>query len=296
MLSPHQKVFGIGLSKTGTASLGRALNLLRVKTIHCPSDNATLSELKSGNYKLSILNRFQGVVDTPVVPFYPQLDQEFPGSKFILTIREIDSWIESMRHHLSFVSRWSNGSLPFFAFIDACVYGTLQFHEGRLRYVYERHLGNVTDYFSDRPSDLLILNICGGEGWEKLCPFLGLPAPSKRFPKLNRSRRNQWISPPEVEAAIQRIHDLLPSGARFAVAGYNKLFLDIPGAMDLPLPATDEDAMEQLHELKQNGVKYFILLSPFFWWLEHYVEFHDSLKRDFRTVVQDAHLVIFQLN
>jgi hypothetical protein len=40
----------------------------------------------------------------------------------------------------------------------------------------------VKEYFRDRPDDLLVMNICAGEGWEKLCPFLGLAIPKVKFP------------------------------------------------------------------------------------------------------------------
>ena len=43
----------------------------------------------------------------------------------------------------------------------------------------------VRRYFSNRPDDLLELNIAGGQGWEALCPFLGLAAPDQPFPRLN---------------------------------------------------------------------------------------------------------------
>jgi len=40
----------------------------------------------------------------------------------------------------------------------------------------------VMDYFKDRPDDLLIIDICSGEGFEKLAPFLGRPLPAQPFP------------------------------------------------------------------------------------------------------------------
>jgi len=52
---------------------------------------------------------------------------------------------------------------------------------------YERHNREVRDYFKDRPEDLLELNITLNEGWEKLCPFLGLPVPKTAFPHSNKA-------------------------------------------------------------------------------------------------------------
>jgi hypothetical protein len=34
--------------------------------------------------------------------------------------------------------------------------------------------------------DLRVVNIANGEGWDVLCPFLGLSAPSVPFPMLNQ--------------------------------------------------------------------------------------------------------------
>jgi hypothetical protein len=44
-------------------------------------------------------------------------------------------------------------------------------------------------YFKDRPKDLLWLDIPSGQGWEKLCPFLGLPVRYDPFPWKNRVRQ-----------------------------------------------------------------------------------------------------------
>src|SRR5688572_13581789 len=98
-LEGHQKVFGLGLSKTGTTSLGGALNLLGIETIHYPHDQKTYHDLRNGNYRLSILEEYQGAVDIPVAPYYAQLDTIYPDSKFILTVRDKDSWLTSAEVH-----------------------------------------------------------------------------------------------------------------------------------------------------------------------------------------------------
>ena len=36
--------------------------------------------------------------------------------------------------------------------------------------------------------DLFVLDVRGGEGWEKLCPFLGLNVPDVPFP-----HANEWM-------------------------------------------------------------------------------------------------------
>jgi Sulfotransferase domain len=50
---------------------------------------------------------------------------------------------------------------------------------------YQRHNSEVIEYFKDRGSDLLLLDITAGEGWAKLCPFLGERVPALDFPCAN---------------------------------------------------------------------------------------------------------------
>ena len=177
-LKGHQKVFGLGLSKTGTSSLGEALNTLGIRTIHWPHDQRTHDDLRNGNYRLSILEEYQGIVDIPVAPYYAQLDRVYPNSKFILTVRDKDSWLRSAEVHWRLKIETSDKrpekeqEREFTQFISACVYGTIKFNRDRFLYVYEMHQRNVCDYFKNRPKDFLIMDICGGDGWEKLCPFL----------------------------------------------------------------------------------------------------------------------------
>lgn len=196
MMTPHTgKIFAVGLSRTGTKSLAVALNHLGIKTKWYPQDGQTYRELVLGNYRLTVLEEYQALTDTPVVPFYPQFDELYPGSKFILTIREKESWLRSCEKH------WSGSKVPpndppfwqrYANFIDACVYGCNAFNASRFSYVYDRHVANVQDYFCDRPDDLLVIDVCNGEGYEKLCPFLGYPTPDDpTFPKENDFKSNK---------------------------------------------------------------------------------------------------------
>ncbi|MBU1849693.1 MAG: hypothetical protein KKH40_03100, partial [Nanoarchaeota archaeon] len=51
---------------------------------------------------------------------------------------------------------------------------------------YYQHHEDVLSYFKNRPQDLLVINVCAGDGWEKLCSFLKLPVPNKLFPHVNK--------------------------------------------------------------------------------------------------------------
>jgi hypothetical protein len=115
------------------------------------------------------------------------LDQWFPGSKFILTIRDSDSWIRSVKKHFRgrriAAQQW--------------IYGVSGVTGNESVYIkrFQQHNGDVVNYFRDRPGDLLIMDITKGDGWEKLCPFLGKDQPPFDFPLANiaAERSQNWV-------------------------------------------------------------------------------------------------------
>ena len=62
------------------------------------------------------------------------------------------------------------------------LYGTQKYEPEAFSRVYDIYVAEVSEYFKDRSQDLLILDICGGEGWDKLAPFLGATIPKVPFP------------------------------------------------------------------------------------------------------------------
>lgn len=180
------KIFGVGMPKTGTSSLHRALQILGFSSCHFPHDDTTVKELELGNYRLSILDKYDAISDVPVPAIFAQLDQSWPGSKFILTEREVDSWLDSCEH------AWFNEdkAMPrrkhYRYFYRALLYGCAGYNRDRFRWVFNKHTELVKEHFSgDKEQQLLVLNIAGGEGWDKLCPFLDVPIPDQEFPHAN---------------------------------------------------------------------------------------------------------------
>ena len=99
------------------------------------------------------------------------------SGKFILLQRDIKSWIKSHEYHFS-TEKNSKAFTPIFSYQD------------RKQGIIDKHVvkhDEIKKYFRGRPDDLLVMNICAGEGWDKLCPFLGLPVPKRSFPHANKS-------------------------------------------------------------------------------------------------------------
>jgi hypothetical protein len=79
--------------------------------------------------------------------------------------------------------------------LRAATYGCYEFNADRLSYVYDFHHQSVLRYFHDRPESLLVLDICSGEGWEKLCPFLGKSLIHFPFPFVKKQSALQTFLP-----------------------------------------------------------------------------------------------------
>lgn len=190
MSTPASKIFGIGLSKTGTTSLAHALEILGYKTKDYPG----ITRYRAGDLAsidLSVVDAHDALTDTPIPSFYRELDRQYPNSKFILTVREKDGWLKSCKKQFNEKLAARQNEAHNQLFMD--LYGCVVFDEEKFSRGYDRFVSGVLEYFKDRPQDLLVLDITSGEGWEKLCPFLGRPIPDIPFPKANVTQIN-WMN------------------------------------------------------------------------------------------------------
>ncbi len=197
MTSSINKIFGIGLSRTGTTSLTHALRMLGYKASHWEDHDIINKHLIQNQFKISLLEHYDALLDNPIPSIYQELDKVYPGSKFILSIRDFDSWLKSVKHHFLINVGPQNPS-----FNTALCYGSWYFDEEKFTRTYYEHEQEVREYFKDRPEDLLIINICEGEGWEKLCPFLDREIPEEAFPHSN-SLNYQKNTPPAIHPEQQ---------------------------------------------------------------------------------------------
>jgi hypothetical protein len=192
------KIIGIGFHKTGTASLAQALRMLGYRVVHGVVINGPkgvaitppLAHEKILPLALARVREVDAVCDSPFPLFFRELDREFPGAKFILTLREPDKWIASMTRH--FGERRSD-TLQW-------IYGVprVQGNEARCLEVFNAHNATVRAYFASRPQQLLEIDFTDGEGWKRLCAFLGQAEPRALFPHDNtaaereRRRASPW--------------------------------------------------------------------------------------------------------
>ncbi|MEE4216523.1 MAG: sulfotransferase family protein [Xanthomonadales bacterium] len=175
------KVFCIGFHKTGTTSLELALRKLgyRVTGSFGTKDPDIANKVHELAY--ARVAKFDAFQDNPWPILYRELDERFPGSKFVMTRRPSASWINSQLKDFASTQtpmrRWIYGE-------DAgCPEGNESIYIAR----YERHNREVLEYFAGRPDDLLVFDMPKGDGWEKLCAFLGHDVPDEPFPHANKA-------------------------------------------------------------------------------------------------------------
>jgi hypothetical protein len=192
-----KKVFGIGLSRTGSTSLTEALVILGYRAIHFPADPVTQREYSQffahpgPSLTLSLLDHYDAITDNPLSSVYRQLDRGYPGSKFVWTVRDKQSWLRSCEQWWDnavtpFIEHDYAGQVgPFMRLVGEVTYGTAYFDAGLFAQAYDAHMAAVPEYFRGREEDLLALNICAGEGWSQLAPFTGAAIPDRPFPHLN---------------------------------------------------------------------------------------------------------------
>jgi len=192
------RVFGIGMHKTGTTSLHHAFEILGFKSSHWPSAHwakQVFTEMKySGQSPL--LDKSYAACDLPIPLLYKELDKAYPGSKFILTVRSEESWLQSVERHWDerfnqYRCRWDTD--PFTHRVHKELYGQRNFDREVFLARYRRHNAEVREHFKNRPGDLLDLNLeslpfktCACE-WEPLCAFLGHPVPNVEYPQSYRT-------------------------------------------------------------------------------------------------------------
>ncbi len=170
------KVFGIGLGRTGTKSLARAMCKLGYSCKH-------------GIRYVDDIVQYDFVNDIAVSWRFDFLDYVYPGSKFILTIRDFDDWIiasQSFSEGRKVTRERPKGKLRRLE-NRYMLFKTIYFEKDKFIVGYKKFHDKVYNHFKDRPNDLLVMNIIKGDGWEKLCNFLGKEIPDFEFPHLHKS-------------------------------------------------------------------------------------------------------------
>ena len=178
-------VFNIEFNRTGTTSLTKALNILGIKSLHYSSDESgwfvdNKNELeyivksnRAQNKKLfhGLDEKFNGFSDFNGRRYYKTLYEQYPMSKFILTTRPFEDWINSVLSMEKDQDRLQTTDIEHKRKTEL----TKQYFESKQE---------IREFFKDKPNCYLEMNIIEGDAWEVLCKFLGKDIPSVPFPNI----------------------------------------------------------------------------------------------------------------
>ncbi|MFO8026571.1 MAG: sulfotransferase [Opitutales bacterium] len=193
----RRKIFILGVNKTGTTSVESALKVLGYKlTTFNPRLFRSLRKCSNLERLFEEAEYYDACSDIPYFSYFRELDKKFPGSGFILTVRNPEDWYNSFR---KFYHRWDldfleqaifrksfRGEYQFFT-DEAAVNLKSEFIRAMLD-----HNENVRRHFKGRPNDLKVIDLHQGEDpWVALCELTGSQHPGIEFP--NRNFRAQTL-------------------------------------------------------------------------------------------------------
>lgn len=196
------KVIGAGLGRTGTLSLKLALEHIGFDPCYHAMEivAAMRRDLPLWTQAIhgspdwdAIFDGYAATTDYPGCLFWRELLAHYPDAKVILSIRDADSWFNSISETLFNPQRLQR-------VVDTPM--------GELNMFFVRDLGDrigdrgfMTDYFEHWnrsvietvPADRLLV-FSARDGWEPLCDFLNVPVPEAAYPRVNsRDELNQLI-------------------------------------------------------------------------------------------------------
>lgn len=181
-----QKVFGIGLNKTGTSTLGECMIALGYRHLCCRRD--LLIALRNGDFEtiFNEIEKYDSFEDWPYPLMYREIFERYPTARFILTTRiDAATWLESLKAHSLRTSVAEQCRT--LAYGRAYPFGFEAEHTA----FYEKHNADVVSFFRQRGASDRLLPVCWerGHGWTELCEFLGEKRPDKPFPHANAGTR-----------------------------------------------------------------------------------------------------------
>ena len=213
------KVFGIGASKTGTTSLEGIFKAIGLRS--APQQEGELCGLEAyrGNLKplVDYINKYDAFQDAPfsIKNIYAQVDALFPGSKFIFTYRDPEEWFSSLcRFHMKLlgvidinkinkdkIDTWdylyrgyvsSMFQLGFLLVVNddysTRVDWSLLYNKEQFIAKYISRNKGILEHFSERPDDLLVIDITKEDNTSKVVDFLGLPHSfTTKTPHMNKT-------------------------------------------------------------------------------------------------------------
>jgi hypothetical protein len=199
------KYFGIGFNKTGTTTLKECFRILGL----LPHADYITSKHLIGDFVNNdfskihpFINNYTSFQDAPwsylSIDDIKTIDILFTNSKFILTIRDSESWFMSLL-------KWHTNSVRFGIDLKDKVYTpyskvlgmSKKLHMTRKNFLeqknviiknYEKRNEEIIKYSKNKENFLVIDIFNNNNNWDILCNFLDQPVPNVKFPHKNKTK------------------------------------------------------------------------------------------------------------
>ncbi|VEN74639.1 hypothetical protein EPICR_40224 [Candidatus Desulfarcum epimagneticum] len=150
------KIFGIGLSRTGTTSCHCLMSRFGFSAVHYPSSFREIHDHVFSN-------------DSPVSGRFEELDRLYPHSLFIYSTREVEKWAQSClklfssEKRLRSILSFSKDQKKWYDYGDMNLYGRdlagmKDIGRDELKTAYHRHEERVSRYFENKKARLLTID------------------------------------------------------------------------------------------------------------------------------------------
>lgn len=209
-------VICLGLNKTGTTSLKSGLEDLGYSIMwEALGHQFYQADVWNKDYSSlsSIIKnpRFNAYEDLPfsMKGLYKEIYRIDPNAKYILTLRDVNKWVNSVikfydwyfktlpsslldaprfyNHHYLGDGTYStqNWNKPMF---DSWGITSTKNLEEQLKNVYESHIQEVTEFFKQKGGDLYLLDVSQKGAFKALASWLGEKTDKEDFPWLNKTK------------------------------------------------------------------------------------------------------------
>jgi len=158
-----------------------------------------------------IFDGYAAMVDYPGCKYWRELAEHYPDAKVLHTVRDADTWFDSTQATIfapdSFAANPPPPMKRFFETLTS-TFGDRLHDRGFMTDYFLRHTEEVERTIPK--GRLLVYRV--GEGWERLCTFLGVAVPTSPYPSENsreefRSRARNHVGlpgPEELKDALRR--------------------------------------------------------------------------------------------
>jgi hypothetical protein len=185
------KIWGVGLGKTGTSTLEVVLQRMGFRTLDLDeweTSKFIIDNVARGIYTFKTMENYDALTNACRY-YYQCVDRHYPNSKFILTLREKESWLDSWEKHFNwwYKQKDVDESVILSVHNHFAMFGCYFFSRERFGDVYDMHHKNVRDYFAGRYNDCIEVDWTQEKDLSRLCNFLGREVSDLSIPWVNKA-------------------------------------------------------------------------------------------------------------